>query len=170
MKKSPPITFKKERDPIPLIKLPTSPIKFNKREIDNSVHTISFSSPLLGPSSPLLSPPTIKKMKLDKTGSSNRHYGEKKLPLEDTIGNIVREITKKDIVKDSIKIQSKNSEKDFKSSISFNEKNKVNSSKQFPRSNFNSQIKESSNNKVKDPGLTGFSKVINSDPKLQKLI
>ena len=160
-KKSSPSSMKQDRDPIPLIKLPTSPIKFSKREIENSVHTISFSSPLLGP-------PTIKKLKLDKNGSSNRHYSEKKLPLEDTIGNIVREITKNDIVKDAMKIQSKNSEHDFKSNLTFTDKKQVNSSKPFPKPNFNGQMKDSLNNKVKGSSAIGFPKVINTEPKRQK--
>ena len=160
-KKSSPSSMIQERDPIPLIKLPTSPIKFSKREIENSVHTISFSSPLLGP-------PTIKKLKLDKTDSSNRHYSEKKLPLEDTIGNIVREITKNDIVKDAIKIKAKNSENDFKANLTFTDKKQVNSSKPFPKSNFNGQVKDLLNNKVKDSSSIGFAKVINAEPKLQK--
>ena len=150
---------------IPLIKLPTSPIKFIKREIENSVHTISFSSPLLGP-------PTVKKLKLEKTNTNLGQYNDKKLPLEDTIGNIVREITKNDIVKDPMKIQQcKTGETGIKSSLSVNEKKHVNSLKPLPKSNIVSTVvvKDSLNGKVKDgTKVVGFTKVMNSDPKVQK--
>merc|ERR1712154_622246 len=70
--------------------------------------------------------------------------------------------------KDSVKAQSKPGESEMKSKLSFSDKNQVSSVKPLSKPNFNVQVKDSVSGKMKDSGVSGFTKVINADPKVQK--